>query len=152
MKLTNNQFIRNYLFFQIVLLLILIGIMIWYFTAPQIVQYNNKETIIGVLIFYLVGEYILYLRKYYLLSYTDENGIIEFIYSSAKKKISFPHEKLENYKIKASGLRRELILFEKLKEGIKEHPSISLSAFSKDDMKKLISSLENILSKNKQKK
>ncbi len=149
MKITNQKFLFQYKMFQLFLIILVLGILIWYFTASEIVQANNRETIIGVLAFYLVAEYILYLRKYYLLNYSDENGKIEIEYSGKKTKISFLHENLEKFEIRNTGLRKELILFEKIKDGIKEHAPISLSAFSKADIKNLLESLTSIINKNK---
>ena len=149
MRISNEKFIKQYKAFQLLLLLLLLGVLVWYVTAPDIVQYENKETVIGVFVFYLVAQYILYLRKYYLLSYSDEDGKIEFEYSGKREKISFAHENLERYEIRNTGLRKELVLFEKIKDEIKEHVPISLSGFTKLDIKHLLESLDKIIEKNK---
>ena len=84
-----------------------------------------------------------------MLSYNDENGKIEFIFSKKNNVLSIKHENLEKFEIQSAGIRKELILFEKIKDEIKEHAPISLSAFSKIDLKNLIESLNKIIENNK---
>jgi hypothetical protein len=152
MRVSNAKFIKQYKFFQVLLLIILLGVLIWYVTAPDIVKYENRETVIGVFILYLVGEYILYLRKYYLISYSDEDGKVNLEFAGKGENISIDHQNLEKYEIKNKGLRKELVIFEKIKDGIKEHAPVSLSGLSKLDIKHILESLDKIIEHNKNNK
>ena len=152
MKLSNKKLTNQYKFFQAFLFLLVLAVIIWFINVPQIVRSNHIETIIGIIIFYIIAEYILYLRKYYLINYSDENGRIEIEFSRKKHKISLLYENLEKFEIRTTGLRKELIIFEKIKEGIKEHLPISLTALTNDEVKKIVNSLTKILENNKKNK
>lgn len=95
-----------------------------------------------------------HVADYQFIEYTDENGKVILRYFKAVKfgkgvysSIEFPQQILQNAHFENSifGKLSDVTFLVRTKRGIAEYPSVSLSAVSMEDRKKIQISLNNIL-------
>lgn len=136
-----------------VLLLSFMAICLWFFIG---VTNYSKVTNIAMLVFFILAIDIYVAMHIAGLNYfifDDENGKYTFKYFpihpmfTKRQKIEILQSDFERFEIKTSffGLRKELILYQIVKDGVAAYPPIRISALTKNEIR----SLKNALDKNK---
>lgn len=103
--------------------------------------------IIGLFLLYVLYNAIL--NRHYIYYSDEEKNLVFRFYSlsilgSKKRSVEIPKNTLLKFELSKSflGLKTELILYQKLKEGAAKYPPINITALSKGEKNKLALSLE----------
>lgn len=141
------QNLRNY--FMVFIFLTIILLVILFFT--EIIPVPNLEYgLIGLAIL-VYGWFAV--KRFYYIEYSDEKEklILRFFKliptALDHQSIEISQRFLIKYEVKSSmmGMRKEIILFVKTKDGIMKYPPVSISILSEEQIKKVQSSLQRIL-------
>jgi len=118
---------------------------------------KQREAPIGVIILAVIIYLYYMFKRYMYFSFDDESEKISIRYFNLiptamdHHAIEIPKRSLVNYEIKKSffGLREEIILVQKLKNGIAKYPPISISILNDIEKRALSNSLSSLSIKNK---
>lgn len=102
-----------------------------------------------LVIAWIIVAFLPVILSYQFVAYSDEDNDIVFKYFSAgivggkKNSVQINKSTFTGFKIESKylGLRKSVILFQKLAQGIAKFPPISISALTKEQQEKLIHSL-----------
>ena len=105
-------------------------------------------TILFIAVYFVIAFVPVYL-SYQFISYSDEEDKIVFRYFSAgivggrKNSVEIDKRLLTGYRTdyKLFGLKQSITLFQQFKDGIAKYPPIYISALTKEEKAKLITSL-----------
>lgn len=141
------QNLRNY--FMVFIFVTIILLVILFFT--EIIPVPNLEyALIGLAVF-VYGWFAV--KRFYYIEYSDEKEklILRFFKliptALDHQSIEIPQRFLIKYELKSSmmGMRKEIILFVKTKDGIMKYPPVSISILSDEQINSIQTSLKRIL-------
>lgn len=147
-----SQNIRNYFMTATFGLIIFVILMIFTDLVPL------PEKFIYVLIgIVLLGYLWVFMKKYEYIEYSDENNKIIFRYFKLiptaldHRSIEIPQKFFLKYQLQKSflGLREDIILIVKTRDGISKYPPVSLSILNDAQRQAILDSLNRIIALNR---
>ena len=132
--------------FFLILLALFLATEIFPYEMAGMSKYQFSIVIAGI---YIAIVLFNTLRNYFYIFYNDEGEeiILRFFslsyFTQKKRSIEIQKKDIAGFKVikSLSGLRENLIIYQKTKKGTAKYPSVSLTALSKQEKEKLINSL-----------
>lgn len=146
-----SQNIRNYFMTATFGLIILLILMIFTDLVP--LPENFIYVLIGV---GLLGYLWVFMKKYEYIEFSDEEGKIILRYFKLiptaldHRSIEIPQKFFVKYQLEKSflGLREDIILIVKTRDGISKYPPVSLSILDEVQKQALLESLNRVIAQN----